>query len=159
MLGNSSRLSHSRLGSTISFSTLTCEAWSTCPNTPNNWEDSFTSSCWSFLRPEAMAIGKRLFNLLHPVISSRHKLGKHEDWRSLPENTWSFSSSLSLAMIYSNSSQFDISRNSSWSRLAIMLFTTTLSSFTDGLIPSVTAMKSVGDNNTDGLTDGNRPSV
>jgi len=28
--------------------------------------------------------------------------------------------------------------------------TTTLSSFTDGLIPSVTAMKSVGENNTDG---------
>jgi hypothetical protein len=37
--------------------------------------------------------------------------------------------------------------------------TTTLSSFTDGLIPSVTAMKSVGENHTDGLTDGTRPSV
>ena len=37
--------------------------------------------------------------------------------------------------------------------------TTTLSSFTDGLIPSVTAMKSVGENNTDGITDGTRPSV
>jgi len=37
--------------------------------------------------------------------------------------------------------------------------TTTLSSVTDGLIPSVTAMKSVGENNTDGLTDGTRPSV
>ena len=37
--------------------------------------------------------------------------------------------------------------------------TTTLSSFTDGLIPSVTAMKSVGKNNTDGITDGTRPSV
>jgi len=38
-------------------------------------------------------------------------------------------------------------------------YTTTLSSFTDGLIPSVTAMKSVGEKNTDGLTDGTRPSV
>ena len=37
--------------------------------------------------------------------------------------------------------------------------TTTLSSFTDGLIPSVTAMKSVGENNTDGLTDGTCPSI
>ena len=37
--------------------------------------------------------------------------------------------------------------------------TTTLSSFTDGLIPSVTAMQSVGENNTDGLTDGINPSV
>jgi hypothetical protein len=37
--------------------------------------------------------------------------------------------------------------------------TTTLSSVTDGLIPSVTEMKSVGKNNTDGLTDGTRPSV
>ena len=37
--------------------------------------------------------------------------------------------------------------------------TTTLSSFTDGLIPSVTTMKSVGENNTDRLTDGTRPSV
>ena len=34
-------------------------------------------------------------------------------------------------------------------------FTTTLSSFTDGLIPSVTAMKSVGEKNIDGT----RPSV
>ena len=33
--------------------------------------------------------------------------------------------------------------------------TTTLSSFTDGMIPSVTAMKSVGEKNTDGT----RPSV
>jgi len=38
-------------------------------------------------------------------------------------------------------------------------YTTTLSSFTDGLIPSVTAMKSVGENHTDGITDGTRPSV
>jgi hypothetical protein len=37
--------------------------------------------------------------------------------------------------------------------------TTTLSSFTDGLIPSVIAMNSVGENNTDGFTDGSRPSV
>jgi hypothetical protein len=37
--------------------------------------------------------------------------------------------------------------------------TTTLSSFTDGLIPSVTAMKSVGENHTDGLTDGTHLSV
>jgi hypothetical protein len=37
--------------------------------------------------------------------------------------------------------------------------TTTLSSFTDGLIPSVTTMKSVSENNTDGITDGTRPSV
>jgi len=35
--------------------------------------------------------------------------------------------------------------------------TTTLSSFTDRLIPSVTAMKSVGNNNTDGVTDESRP--
>jgi hypothetical protein len=40
-----------------------------------------------------------------------------------------------------------------------IIFTTTLSSFTDGLILSVTAMKSVGENNTDGLTDVTRPSV
>jgi hypothetical protein len=39
------------------------------------------------------------------------------------------------------------------------LTTTTLSSFTDGFIPSVTAMKSVGENNTDGLTNGTCPSV
>ena len=39
------------------------------------------------------------------------------------------------------------------------LFTTTLSSFTDGLILSVTAMKSVGENNTDGFTNGSDPSV
>ena len=39
------------------------------------------------------------------------------------------------------------------------MITTTLSSFTDGLIPSVTAMKSVGENNTDGFTDGSDPSV
>jgi hypothetical protein len=38
-------------------------------------------------------------------------------------------------------------------------YTTTLSSFTDGLIPSVIAMNSVGENNTDGFTDGSRPSV
>ena len=37
--------------------------------------------------------------------------------------------------------------------------TTTLSSFTDGLIPSVIAMKSVGEPNTDGFTDGLSPSV
>jgi len=38
-------------------------------------------------------------------------------------------------------------------------FTTALSSFTDGLIPSVTAIKSVGEKNTDGFPDGNNPSV
>ena len=43
--------------------------------------------------------------------------------------------------------------------IEIVDFTTTLSSFTDGLISSVTAMKSVGEKNTDGLTDGTRPSV
>jgi hypothetical protein len=37
--------------------------------------------------------------------------------------------------------------------------TTPLNSFTDGLIPSVTGMKSVGEIITDGLTDGRRPSV
>ena len=37
--------------------------------------------------------------------------------------------------------------------------TTTLSSFTDGLIPSVKAIKSVGEQNTDGFTDGSDPSV
>jgi len=37
--------------------------------------------------------------------------------------------------------------------------TTTLSNFTDGMIPSVKAMQSVGENNTDGLTDGTLPSV
>jgi len=37
--------------------------------------------------------------------------------------------------------------------------TTLLNSFTDGLIPSVTGMKSVGEIITDGLTDGTRPSV
>ena len=42
---------------------------------------------------------------------------------------------------------------------SIVWFTTTLSSFTDGLIPSVTAIKSVGENNTDGFTDGSDPSV
>jgi len=37
--------------------------------------------------------------------------------------------------------------------------TTPLTSFTDRLIPSVTAMKSVGEIIIDGLTDGTRPSV
>jgi len=37
--------------------------------------------------------------------------------------------------------------------------TTPLTSFTDGLIPSVTTMKSVGEIITDGITDGTRPSV
>jgi len=37
--------------------------------------------------------------------------------------------------------------------------TTTLSSFTDGLIPSVKAIKSVGEQNTNGFTDGSDPSV
>jgi len=37
--------------------------------------------------------------------------------------------------------------------------TTPLTSFTDGLIPSVTAMKSVGEIITDGITDETRPSV
>ncbi|KAF9667004.1 hypothetical protein SADUNF_Sadunf16G0287800 [Salix dunnii] len=45
-----------------------------------------------------MATGNRLLNSSHPSISTSHKLGKHKDWRS-------FSSSLSLAMICSNSSQ------------------------------------------------------
>jgi len=41
-----------------------------------------------------------------------------------------------------------------------MYFSTTpLTSFTDGLIPSVTAMKSVGEIITDGLTDGSCPLV
>ena len=39
------------------------------------------------------------------------------------------------------------------------LITTTLSSFTDGLIPSVKAIKSVGEKHTDGFTDGSDPSV
>jgi len=37
--------------------------------------------------------------------------------------------------------------------------TTPLNSFTDGLIPSVSGMKVVGEIITDGLTDGTRPSV
>ena len=37
--------------------------------------------------------------------------------------------------------------------------TTTFSSFTDGFIPSVIAINSVGENNTDGFTDGRDPSV
>jgi hypothetical protein len=37
--------------------------------------------------------------------------------------------------------------------------TTPLTNFTDGLIPSVKAMKFVGKIITDGLTDGTRPSV
>jgi hypothetical protein len=40
-------------------------------------------------------------------------------------------------------------------KIQIRQFTITLYSFADGLIPSVTAMKSVGKNNT----DGSRPSV
>jgi len=39
------------------------------------------------------------------------------------------------------------------------IFTTLLTIFTNGLIPSVTAMKSVGEIITDGLTDGTRLSV
>jgi len=39
------------------------------------------------------------------------------------------------------------------------ILTTTLYNFADGLIPSVTSMHSVGNNNTDGVTDGSRPSV
>ena len=38
-------------------------------------------------------------------------------------------------------------------------YTTPLNSFTDGLLPSVTAMKSIGEIITDGLTDGKRSSV
>ena len=41
----------------------------------------------------------------------------------------------------------------------IWYITTPLTSFTDGLIPSVPSMKSVGEIITDGLTDGTRPSV
>jgi hypothetical protein len=41
-----------------------------------------------------------------------------------------------------------------YTQIFFILHTTTLSSFTDGLIPSVAAMQSVGENNTDGLTDG-----
>ena len=39
------------------------------------------------------------------------------------------------------------------------IITTSLNSFTDGLIPSVTGMKSIGEIITDGLTDGIHPSV
>jgi hypothetical protein len=41
----------------------------------------------------------------------------------------------------------------------IYIYTTPLISFTDGLIPLVTGMNSVGEIITDGLTDGTRPSV
>jgi hypothetical protein len=41
----------------------------------------------------------------------------------------------------------------------LFINTTTLSSFTDGLIPSVKTMKSVGEIITNGFTDGTRPSV
>jgi len=43
--------------------------------------------------------------------------------------------------------------------IILMHFTTPLNSFTDGLIPSVTGMNSVGEIIIDGLTDGTRPSV
>ena len=79
--------------------------------------DVVADSMVSFGQPST----SNFFNLLHPLISSRHKLGKHADWRSLSDNIWCFSSLLSLAIICSNSSQFDISRTCSWSRLAIML--------------------------------------
>jgi len=138
ILGNFSSDSCCRSGSTISFSTLIGEAWSSCPNTPNNWEDSLTISILSFGRPEAMATGKRLFNLLHLMIISWYKLGKHKDWRSLPDNISSFSKSVALAMICSNSSQFNISRTFSWTRLAIMLSVNTcvnlLHSFTTKVV-------------------------
>ena len=52
---------------------------------------------------------------------------------------------------------FQVFRLAYWCFVAY--YTTTLSSFTDGLIPSVTAMKSVGENNTDGVPDGSAPSV
>ena len=39
------------------------------------------------------------------------------------------------------------------------IITTSLNSFTDRLIPSVTGMKSIGEIITDGLTDGIHPSV
>jgi hypothetical protein len=39
------------------------------------------------------------------------------------------------------------------------VYTTLLTSFTDGIIPSVKVMNSVGNIITDGLTDGTRPSV
>ena len=45
------------------------------------------------------------------------------------------------------------------SMIVLKIFTTTLSSFTDGLLPSVIAMNSVGETNTDGFTDGLYPSV
>jgi hypothetical protein len=38
-------------------------------------------------------------------------------------------------------------------------FITPLTSFTDELLPSVTTIKSVGENHTDRITDGTRPSV
>ena len=43
--------------------------------------------------------------------------------------------------------------------IILMHFTTPLNSFTDGLIPSVTAMKSIGEKHTYGLTNGTCPSV
>jgi hypothetical protein len=43
--------------------------------------------------------------------------------------------------------------------IILMHFTTSLNSFSDGLIPLVTGMNSVGEIIIDGLTDGTRPSV
>jgi hypothetical protein len=40
-----------------------------------------------------------------------------------------------------------------------IIFTTPLNSFTDGIIPSVTGMNSVGNYFTDGIIDGPSPSV
>jgi hypothetical protein len=45
------------------------------------------------------------------------------------------------------------------SRTTVTQFTTPLNSFTDGLIPSVSGMKAVGEIIIDGLADGTRPSV
>jgi hypothetical protein len=72
-------------------------------------------------------------------------------------------------MTLSKLKSFSIKVVVSWIKLLVIIHadkinvkkksTTTLSSFTDGLIPSVTAMKSVGENHTDRLTDRTRLSV
>jgi hypothetical protein len=46
-----------------------------------------------------------------------------------------------------------------WLQDRVIKITTPLNSFTNGLIPSVTGMNSIGEIITDGFTDGTRPSV
>jgi len=72
-------------------------------------------------------------------------------------------------MTLSKLKSFSIKVVVSWIKLLVIIHadkisvkkksTTTLSSFTDGLIPSVTTMKSVCENHTDKLTDRTRLSV